>query len=180
MSKIGRMPLKIPEDVKVTIENGRVTIAGPKGTLSRKIKEEIEVKIKDKELVVERKSESRFLRTLHGTTRALLSNMIKGVMTGFTKTLVLSGVGYRAKVEGEMLILSVGFSNQVQFKVPPDISFSVNEDKIIVSGIDKEQVGEIAASIRRIKPPEPYKGKGIRYLTEVIRRKVGKKSVATT
>lgn len=180
MSKIGRMPLKIPEDVKVTIENGRVTIAGPKGTLSRKIKEGIEVKIKDKELVVERKSESRFLRALHGTTRALLSNMIKGVMTGFTKTLVLTGVGYRAKIEGEMLILSVGFSNQVKFKALPDISFSVNEDKIIISGVDKEQVGEIAASIRRIKPPEPYKGKGIRYLTEVIRRKVGKKSVATT
>lgn len=183
MSKIGKRPIQIPEGVKVLIENlpagQKVTISGPKGSLVFAIRKEIEAKLSKEEILIERRDNSNLSRALHGTTRAILSNMVKGVTLGFERTLILVGVGFRAKVEGEDLLLSVGFSHPVKFTAPPGINFLVKEDKIIISGLDKHLVGEMADKIRKAKPPEPYKGKGIRYLEEKIKKKVGKKAVAT-
>lgn len=179
MSKIGKMPVKIIEGTEVKVQGNEVSISGPKGTLVLNIPKGIEVKLADKAIIVTRQQDSNFMRALHGTIRANLNNMISGVTNGFEKTLVLSGVGYRARLEGNELYLTVGFSYPVKVAPPEDIKFQVNEDKIIVSGIDKQLVGEVADKIRRIRPPEPYKGKGIRYLGEQIRRKAGKKVVAT-
>lgn len=179
MSKIGKIPINIPPGVAVNIEGQKVTVTGPKGNLSQNIRGEVKVKLADGQILVERKENNRFVRALHGTIRAIINNMVKGVTQGFQKTLLLQGVGYRAKVEGDILSLSVGFSHPVIFKAPQGITFTVVEDKIIISGIDKPLVGEIADKIRKIKPPEPYKGKGIKYEGEIIRRKAGKKAVAT-
>lgn len=183
MSKIGKIPIQIPEEVKVSIEESpigqRVTIASSKGSLACQVRKEIGVKLSEGNIIVERKDNSRLSRALHGTTRAILANLVKGVTVGFERTLVLAGVGFRARVEGRELFLSVGFSHQVKFTAPAGINFAVNEDKIIISGLDKQLVGEVADKIRKIKPPEPYKGKGIRFLEEKVKRKVGKKAVAT-
>lgn len=177
MSKIGKLPIAIPEGVSVSVEDGTVVISSAKGTLSQSVGKEITVRVEDRRIVVGRGSDSKKVRALHGTVRALLGNMVKGVTEGFQKTLILSGVGFRAEVEGNVLSLSVGFSHKVKVAAPEHITFSVFEDRITVSGIDKQLVGEVAERIRKVKPPEPYKGKGIRYATEVIRRKVGKKAV---
>lgn len=183
MSKIGKIPVKIPENVEVLIEKkahgGKVTINGPKGSLSQEFDEVIMVKNQEGSILVERKNDSRQARALQGTIRALLNNMVKGVTEGYQRQLVLHGVGFRAAVEGDQLFLSLGFSHRVGFKAPTGIAFSVADDKIIISGIDKQLVGSVADRIRKIKPPEPYKGKGIRYLEEKIKKKVGKKAVAT-
>ncbi len=179
MSKIGKTPIDIADGVTVSQEGQKIVITGPKGNLSCPLPGEIKVKIENQKILIERKSDDRFVRALHGTIRALLANMVKGVTEGFEKVLVLQGVGYRAKVEGDSLILSVGFSHPVLFKAPAGINFLVIEDKITISGIDKQMVGEVADKIRKIKPPEPYKGKGIKYIDEIIRRKAGKKAVAT-
>lgn len=179
MSKIGKIPIKIPEGVNVEVSGSQVTVAGPKGSLAQTIKKGIEIKILEGNIRVGRKDNSRFVRALHGTARAVLANMVKGVTVGFEKQLSLHGVGFRAKVEGDELFVSVGFSHSVKVIAPPGIKLAISEDKIVVSGIDKKLVGEVADRIRRIKPPEPYKGKGIRYLNEKIRKKVGKKAVAT-
>jgi len=184
MSRIGKKPILIPENVEVKIEGSKVTVKGPKGELQKEIRPEIRFEIKDKEIFVFPKIETKKTKALWGTTRVLLSNMIKGVKEGFEKKLEIQGLGYKATLEvpntgSPDLILSVGFSHPIKIKAPPSIEFSVEKNIITVSGIDKELVGQIAAEIRKVRPPEPYKGKGIRYIGEVIRRKAGKKVVTT-
>jgi large subunit ribosomal protein L6 len=177
MSRIGKLPISIPKDVTVDINKNQVIVKGPKGELSRDFVPEIEVAQEDGRIVVTRHSDHRTHRAKHGLTRALLSNMITGVSTGFSRQLDIEGVGYRAAVEGKKLVLNVGYSHPVVIDPPEGISFAVPDRagrQLIVSGIDKELVGEISARIRRIRPPEPYKGKGIRYAGEKIRRKAGK------
>jgi len=181
MSRIGKKPILIPEGVEVKTEGKRISIKGPKGELSREIRPEIKVEIKGKEIFVQPQIETKKTKALLGTTRALLANMTRGVKEGYEKKLEIEGLGFKASVESgppENLILYVGFSHPVEIKAPKDIKFLVEKNIITVSGIDKELVGKIAAKIRKVKPPEPYKGKGIRYLGEVIRKKVGKKVVA--
>lgn len=178
MSKIGEKPIQTANNIKVTVEGQKVIVEGPKGTLSFEAKPEIKISLLDGKVNVERKNDDRQSKSLHGLTRTLISNMIIGVDKGWSKGLELSGVGYRASVEGNILVLSVGFSHQVRFELPTGISAAVVENKITISGADKQLVGETAAQIRRIRPPEPYKGKGIKYLGERIRRKAGKTAKA--
>ncbi len=177
MSRIGRAPIQVPAKVKVDVqENNLVTVEGPKGKLTQTLHPEMQIEMEDGTLLVKRPSDSRSHRSLHGLTRALLNNMVVGVSSGFSKTLQIEGVGYRAEMNGKVLVLNVGYSHPVYFDPPQDVQFAVeNRNKtVIVSGIDKQVVGEIAAQIRKQRPPEPYKGKGIRYNDEVIRRKAGK------
>lgn len=179
MSKIGRIPVLLKENVTVVKEKGEIKVSGPKGALSFSIPKDIEVEISDKQIAVCPKDrENSNLSPLFGLTRVMIANMIKGVSDSFSKKLELSGVGYRASVSGNDLILSVGFSHPVKITAPLNIKFSVEENVITVSGIDKTQVGDIAAKIRAIRPPEPYKGKGIKYVGERIRRKAGKAAKA--
>lgn len=175
MSRIGRMPISVPDKVTVSIDNGLVQVKGPKGNLEQSIPEGIRVVQQDGHLVVERESEIKRHKAMHGLTRTLVNNMVVGVTTGYTRTLDITGVGYRATMAGQRLNLALGFSHPVDVMPPPGVSFAVEpQNRIVVSGIDKQQVGETAAQIRRLRPPEPYKGKGIRYSDEVIRRKAGK------
>lgn len=176
MSRIGKAPITIPGGVKVDVKKTTVTVTGPKGKLTQRIHPDMELKLEDGVLEVIRPTESREHRSLHGLTRALLNNMVVGVSEGFTKTLQIEGVGYRAEMKGSTLVLNVGYSHPVEFPPPADVSFAVeNRSKtIIINGIDKQVVGELAANIRKQRPPEPYKGKGIRYNDEVVRRKAGK------
>ncbi len=174
MSRIGKMPITVPKSVTVDLEDGRVRVKGPKGELARQIPREISVVRNDGELRVERSSDEPSHRSLHGLTRSLIANMVTGVTDGFTRRLEVNGVGYRAAVSSGSLVLQVGYSHPVLVPAPPGISFAVAANAITVSGADKELVGETAAQIRRVRPPEPYKGKGIKYAEEVIRRKAGK------
>jgi len=176
VSRIGRMPVTIPKGVTVEIQDNQVTVKGPKGQLARNFHPEMRIEKQNGELRVNRPSDAPSHRSLHGLTRALLANMVQGVSEGFRKNLEIEGVGYRADVQGANLILNVGYSHPVQIKPPAGITFSVDKSgKVVtVEGIDKEMVGEIAAQIRRIRKPEPYKGKGIRYAGEQIRHKAGK------
>lgn len=177
MSRVGKLPIPIPKGVSVNINKNAVTVKGPKGELSRDLPPEINIAEEEGRVVVTRNSDNRFHRSKHGLTRALLNNMIVGVSNGFSRELGIEGVGYRAAMEGSKLVLNVGYSHPVVFDPPQGIKFDVpdkNGRQIVVSGIDKELIGEIAARIRRTRPPEPYKGKGIRYAGEVVRRKAGK------
>ena len=176
MSRIGKMPIPVPSGVNVDIQGSTVTVKGPKGVLTQALPGEMTIGQDDGILSVQRPSDSRQHRALHGLTRALLNNMVVGVHTGFSKTLQIEGVGYRAEMQGDVLVLNVGYSHPVRFEPPQDVQYAVeNRNKtIIVSGIDKQVVGELAARIRKTRPPEPYKGKGIRYDKEIIRRKAGK------
>lgn len=175
MSRIGKMPIPVPQGVEVTINGTQVTVAGPKGELSRTFHPDMIISFKDATLIVSRPTDRGLHRSLHGLTRSLLANMIEGVTKGFEKNLALSGVGYRVRQSGDKLVLQVGYSHPVEFKPPPNVSVVVEgTTRIRVSGIEKEVVGEVAARIRAVKPPEPYKGKGIRYAGERIRRKAGK------
>lgn len=178
MSRIGKKPILIPQDVQVKIEGQKVTIKGPKGELSFRFRPEIDVELKENQILVKPKVETKLTRALWGTTRAILNNMVKGVKEGYEKKLQIEGLGYKANIEGEELVLYVGLANPVKIKPPSGIKISVEKNIITVSGIDRELVSQVAAKIRKVKPPEPYKGKGIRYLGEVIRRKVGKKVAA--
>jgi len=180
MSRIGKKPIEIPEVVEVKIEGQLVFIKGPKGELSQAIRPEIKVEVKESKILVSPQKETKETSAFWGMTRALLYNMVKGVMEGYEKKLEIEGVGYRASIEGDQLVLNIGFSHPVKIKQPAGIKFSVDKNVISVSGIDKGLVGEMAAEIRRVRPPEPYKGKGIRYAGEQVRRKLGKKAVATT
>lgn len=176
MSRVGRKPVVIPEGVEVTINGQEVTVKGPKGTLTRTFHKDMTIKKEGNQLIVERPSDDKFHKALHGTTRSLLANMIEGVTNGFSKTLELVGVGYRAAKSGKNVTLNVGYSHPVIIEPDPGIELEVPEQtKIVVKGIDKEAVGQMAAKIRKIREPEPYKGKGIKYADEVIRRKEGKK-----
>ncbi len=175
MSRIGRMPIAVPAGVTVDIaENNKVTVKGPKGTLERVLPAEMEIKQEDGHLIVTRPNDLKKMKSLHGLTRTLLHNMVVGVTDGFTKELEVNGVGYRAAKQGKKLVLSLGYSHPVEMEDPEGLESTVDGNKIIVKGIDKEKVGQYAAEIRAKRAPEPYKGKGIKYADEVIRRKVGK------
>ena len=176
MSRIGLMPVPLPKGVTVNIEGSTVQVKGPKGELVRTLNSEMQIKLEDNRLLVERPTDQRRHRALHGLTRSLLNNMVLGVSQGFTRRLEIEGVGYRAEIQGKNLVLNVGFSHPVVVEPPPGISFEVEKGTRVFSvlGADKEMVGEMAARIRRIRPPEPYKGKGIRYQGEHVRRKAGK------
>jgi large subunit ribosomal protein L6 len=175
MSRIGRLPITVPSGVEVSLDGQNVTVKGPKGSLSHTVIEPITVEKEDGVLLVKRPDDERDSRARHGLTRSLLSNMVTGVTAGFSKTLEIVGVGYRVQARGRDLEFSLGFSHPVPVKAPDGITFEVQAPtRFVVSGIDKQQVGEVAATIRKLRKPDPYKGKGVRYQGEVIRRKVGK------
>ena len=175
MSRIGKRPITIPSKVTVDINGSHVAVKGPKGELARVLPDAVTVEKEGETVLVKRKDESRSSRQLHGLSRTLVANMVDGVSQGFQKRLEIQGVGYRAQVQGRNLVLSMGFSHPVQIEPPAGIQLAVeNNTNVIVSGFDKELVGNIAAKIRDVRPPEPYKGKGIRYAGEAVRRKAGK------
>jgi len=176
MSRIGRMPIDLPKGVKIDIDGSTVVVSGNKGTLEQTIRPEMTLRVENNVLFVDRPSDDRQDRAYHGLTRALLNNMVIGVSEGFVRRLLVEGVGYRAEMDGKNLVLSVGYSHPVIIEPPQDVEFMAeNRGKLItVSGIDKQVVGEICAKIRKVRPPEPYKGKGIRYESEHVRRKAGK------
>ena len=179
MSRIGKAPVPIPSGVDVTVQGTSVTVKGPKGTLERSFSDRISVAVEDGQVIVRRGTDERMDRAQHGLVRALINNMVVGVSEGFAKHLSLEGVGYRAAMKGNELELQVGFSHSVLMDEVDGITVEVPEPtKINVSGIDKELVGQVAANIRSVRPPEPYKGKGIRYVGEYVRRKAGKAGVA--
>ena len=175
MSRIGRLPITVPAGVTVEIaENNKVTVKGPKGTLVKELPVEMEIKQEGETIVVTRPNDLKRMKALHGLTRTLINNMVIGVTEGYEKVLEVNGVGYRAQKSGKKLTLNLGFSHPVEMQDPEGIESSVDGNKIIIKGIDKEKVGQYAAEIRDKRRPEPYKGKGIKYIDEVIRRKVGK------
>jgi large subunit ribosomal protein L6 len=176
MSRVGKAPIELPKGVSIDIDGSTVAVKGPKGALSRTLHPDMAIAIEDGTLSVSRPSDSRQHRSLHGLTRALLNNMVTGVSAGYNKVLLIEGVGYRAEMNGQRLVLYVGYSHPVYFEPERDVTYAVEERgrKVIVSGIDKEFVGEVAARVRKTRPPEPYKGKGIRYEKEIVRRKAGK------
>lgn len=175
MSRIGRKPIQVPNGVNVNLDNNVITVNGPKGTLSRTLHNDMKVSYESDVITVERPSDNKLHRSLHGTTRSVVANMVNGVTEGYIKNLDLVGVGYRASKSGDKLVLNVGYSHPVEIVPESGIEFEVPaQNKIIVKGIDKEAVGEIAAKIRAVRPPEPYKGKGIKYEGEKILRKEGK------
>ena len=175
MSRIGRQPVVIPAGVTVTVADGnKVTVKGPKGTLERVLAPEMDIKVENDTVVVTRPNDLKKMKSLHGLTRTLINNMVTGVSNGFSKVLEVNGVGYRAAKQGKKLVLNLGYSHVVEMTDPEGIETVVDGNKITVKGIDKEKVGQFAAEIRDKRRPEPYKGKGIKYADEVIRRKVGK------
>jgi len=175
MSRIGKKPVRVPNGVTVTVDGSTVRVKGPKGELSSTFRPEMRFEQQDGEVAVHRPSDAKPHRALHGLTRALLANMVTGVSEGYRRTLEIVGVGYRAEKKGRTLVLSVGYSHQVKFDEPPGISLTApSPTVVVVEGIDKQKVGQIAAEIRAVRPPEPYKGKGIRYQGEQVRRKAGK------
>ena len=175
MSRIGKMPIAIPAGVTIDIaENNTITVKGPKGTLTRALSPEMEIKVDGTEIIVNRPNELKRSKSLHGLTRTLINNMVIGVTSGYEKSLEINGVGYKAAKEGKKLVLNLGYSHPVNMMDPEGIESTVDNNKIIIKGIDKEKVGQYAAEIRDKRRPEPYKGKGIKYSDEVIRRKAGK------
>lgn len=175
MSRIGKLPVTIPAGVEVKLEDGNViTVKGPKGSLTRKLVDEMDIKVEGTEITVTRPNDLKRNKQLHGLTRTLIFNMVEGVTNGYSKELEINGVGYRAAKSGKKLTLTLGYSHPVEMEDPEGIETKVDGNKITVSGIDKEKVGQFAAEIRSKRAPEPYKGKGIKYTTETIRRKVGK------
>ncbi|HLC28235.1 MAG TPA: 50S ribosomal protein L6 [Dehalococcoidia bacterium] len=180
MSRIGKMPIPVPSGVEVRIDGTHVTVKGPRGELSRDLDPEMRIEQADGQVIVSRPTEQVRHRAMHGLTRSLVANMVTGVSDGFTKTLELQGVGYRAQMQGNDLVLAIGYSHSVNVPPPAGIEFEVEgTSKIIVKGINREHVGQVAADVRKIRPPEPYKGKGIRYSGEYVRRKAGKAGKAT-
>ena len=176
MSRIGKMPIEIPAGVEVKISDDNVvSVKGPKGTLTQAINKNIKVEVKGNEVVVTRPNDEKNIRALHGLSRALIANMVTGVTNCFTRELEINGVGYRAAIQGKTLVMNLGYSHQVEMPAPDGITIEVpTQTKIIISGIDKQKVGQFAANVREKRPPEPYKGKGIKYVEEHIRRKEGK------
>lgn len=180
MSRIGRLPIEVPTGVQVDIQNSDVRVKGPKGELKHTFSPAVTVGMEEGRVIVKRSSEEPNVRALHGTTRALIQNMVTGVSVGFTKILELDGVGYRAEINGKNLVLNVGYSHPVVVEPPAGIAFDVDTKTrtITISGYNREALGQIAADIRKIRPPEPYKGKGLRYQGEKVRRKAGKSGKA--
>jgi large subunit ribosomal protein L6 len=178
MSRIGKIPVKVPKGVKVAFANEVMTVEGPKGKLTQNYHPVISFENKGEEVVVSRANDVKQTKAFHGLYRNLLNNMVTGVSSGFSKTLIINGVGYRAEVQGKLLVMSLGFANDIYVGIPDGLSITAESGtKVTVSGIDKQRVGEMAAQIRKLRPPEPHKGKGIRYEDEKIRRKVGKSGV---
>ena len=178
MSRIGNLPIEIPNGVKVAVNGATVSVEGPKGKLRQDFRSEVTVEVNDDELTVARKDDSKNSKSFHGLYRSILGNMIQGVTQGFQKTLLINGVGYRAEVNGKILVLNLGYSNPVEFLIDDGLDIAVeNNTRITVSGIDKQLVGQACAEIRSVRPPEPYKGKGVKYDTENVRRKIGKAGI---
>lgn len=178
MSRIGKLPITIPSGVEVNLDGSKVTVKGPKGTMQREFSSQIAIQKEEDKIVITRGSDEKNVRALHGTTRAVLNNMVVGVSAGFNRVLEIDGVGYKADMDGKNLVLNVGYSHPVVVEPPAGIEFEVAEKNrhVVIRSMDKEALGQIAADIRKIRPPEPYKGKGIHYLGETIRRKAGKKA----
>lgn len=174
MSRIGKKPIEIPSGVEVKIAAEEVQVKGPKGSLSTPVHTKVEYKIEDNQVVVARVDDTRLARAQHGLRRTLLANCIEGVTKGFERALEVIGVGYKVSVQGKKIVLNVGFSHPVEFDLPQDLEAKVEGNKLTIAGMDKQRVGETAARIRRVRPPEPYKGKGIKYADEIIKRKAGK------
>lgn len=176
MSRIGRLPVVVPPEVKIDIQGTLIRVTGPKGALEHTFPSDMQVTLEDGQILVQRPTDNREHRSMHGTTRALIQNMVTGVSTGFNRVLEINGVGYRAEVQGKNLVLNVGYSHPVVIEAPDGLSFEVETRtrQVKILGADKQQVGQMAADIRKIRPPEPYLGKGIKYLEETIRRKAGK------
>ncbi len=175
MSRIGRKPVNIPAGVEVKLDNDAITVKGPKGTLTQKIHKNMNVEVKGNEIIVTRPDDEKENRSLHGLTRSLIANMVEGVTKGFRKELEVNGVGYRVQKQGKNLVMNLGYSHQVIVSDTDDITIEApTPNKIIINGIDKQKVGQFAAEVREKRPPEPYKGKGIKYVDEVVRRKEGK------
>lgn len=175
MSRIGRKPIELPSQVKVSVQAERIKVEGPKGKLEYSLPSGISVEVKERQIVVKKLEERKELNSFMGLARALINNMVEGVSKGFKKELEIVGVGYKAQMRADKLVLQIGFSHPVEISPPPDLKVSVPQPtRIVVEGIDKQKVGEFSAQLRRIMPPEPYKGKGIRYSGELIRKKLGK------
>ena len=174
MSRIGKLPIQIPSGVTITVDSGNVTVKGPKGELTQFITPDVVVAVEDGVLTVTRKDDSKTARAQHGLMRALIQNMVTGVTTGFEKKLEVNGVGFRVSGGGQSIEMALGFSHPVKYEAPQGVTLTVNKMEIVVAGISKQQVGQVAAEIRALKKPEPYKGKGIKYADEVIIRKAGK------
>ncbi len=174
MSRIGKLPVAIPAGVKVDVTDGLITVTGPKGTLTQPVRKEVSIAVEGNEVIVTRHDDEKESRSYHGLYRQLVNNMVTGVSQGFSKTLLVNGVGYRAELKDKILTLALGYSTQIDYIVPEGIQAAVDGNKITISGISKERVGQVCAEIRSLRGPEPYKGKGIKYETETIRRKVGK------
>ena len=178
MSKVGKLPVAIPAGVTVNVANGLISVKGPKGELKQSFHDEIDIKVEGSEVLLTTKNNAKQTNAYHGLYRSLINNMVKGVTDGFTKTLVITGVGYRAEVKGKELVMNLGYSSDYIAIIPEGLTVVATPDgKLTVTGIDKQLVGEFCSQIRKLRKPEPYKGKGIRYETEVIRRKVGKTGV---
>jgi large subunit ribosomal protein L6 len=180
MSRIGRLPIKIPDKVKVSAEPGLVSVEGPKGKISQKLDREMKVTVEKGEVRVDRPNDSRRARQLHGLSRTLVANMVQGVTTGFSRALEISGVGYKAELKGKEIHMALGFSHPVVYPLPEGVTaqYDAKANRLTVSGADKHQIGLVAAEIRKLRPPEPYKGKGVKYAEETIRRKQGKTGAA--
>ena len=175
MSRIGKLPIALPKGVTVKAVDGVISVEGPKGKLVQNYRPEVEIKVSGDEVVVARKDDSKASRSFHGLYRQLVNNMIVGVSTGYTRKLQISGVGYRAEAKGQILSLNLGYSTQIEFMIPSDVQIVCeNPTTVVVSGIDKQRVGQVSSEIRSLRTPEPYKGKGVKYENEVIRRKVDK------
>jgi len=178
MSRVGKAPVPLPQNVKVSLTDEAISVEGPKGTLSQKRHAMIDVEVGENEVTLTRKDETQETRALHGLYRSLVNNMVRGVSEGFRKALVINGVGYRAEVQEQNLVLNLGFSNPIEYPIPPEISIEVEaNNRIVVSGIDRERLGQVCAEIRSFRPPEPYKGKGVKYENELVRRKIGKSGI---
>lgn len=175
MSRVGKKPIKIPAGVQIGIEGSHIKVKGPKGELQRQIDPRISMTMQDGTLSVSRSGEEKFVRALHGLYRSLLNNMVTGVAKGYEKKLEIVGVGFKAEIKSKRLVLQIGFSHPIVFAAPPEINIACESPTmIVIGGVDKELVGQVAAKIRSFRPPEPYKGKGIKYIDEVVRRKAGK------
>ncbi len=175
MSRIGKLPVKLPKGVTVAVADGMLTVEGPKGKLVQDFKPQVTFAVTAEEVTVNRVGDSKQARGYHGLYRQLLQNMVVGVSAGYSKALLISGVGYRAEVKGDILYLNLGFSNQIEYMISEDITIACEgQNKIVVTGINKQRVGQTAAEIRSLRPPEPYKGKGVKYENETIKRKIGK------
>jgi large subunit ribosomal protein L6 len=180
MSRIGKKPVPVPDGVKVQVKDGVVAVEGPKGSLSQPLRNQVKVEIEEKQVLVKRFSDGKFDKSVHGLYRALIANMIKGVTQGYTKELEIVGIGFKAQVEANRLKMQLGYSHPVIFSIPEGIKIETpKQTQIVVKGIDKEKVGEVASEIRYLCPPEPYKGKGIRFAGEYVKRKAGKAAQAT-